>query len=99
LPPCEIEYPSNIDLNKILNVLSEKNVFNESTNLPLALDLIDNLVEIPSKFTEEFVSEIESRLLEEMQTDINDQELIKIFLFFYKSSKEILNNYSRYSTN
>jgi hypothetical protein len=87
LPPCEIEYPSNIDLNKILNVLSEKNVFNESTNLPLALDLIDNLVEIPSKFTEEFVSEIESRLLEEMQTDINDQELIKIFFSFINPQK------------
>ncbi|MEM3151414.1 MAG: DNA double-strand break repair nuclease NurA, partial [Candidatus Bathyarchaeia archaeon] len=39
LPPCEIEYPSSLSLNKLLNFLGEKNFFNEATNLPIALDL------------------------------------------------------------
>ncbi|MBO3757858.1 MAG: hypothetical protein JTT14_01965, partial [Candidatus Brockarchaeota archaeon] len=48
LPPCEVEYPSSVGTKKVHDWLGQKDFFNESTNLPMALDLVDSLVEIPS---------------------------------------------------
>ncbi|MBS7624024.1 DNA double-strand break repair nuclease NurA [Candidatus Bathyarchaeota archaeon] len=83
-PPCEIEYPSGIDIR---DVLSEEGLFNEGTNLPVALDLVDSLVNISSKFTEEFVSEIEGRILENMVRDGGSLKSIKAFFTFINPQK------------
>ncbi|MEM2306672.1 MAG: DNA double-strand break repair nuclease NurA [Candidatus Bathyarchaeia archaeon] len=84
LPPCELEYPHTINLEEIL---SESELFNDATNLPLALDLVDNLVNISSKFTEEFVSEIEGRVLEAMIKDGGSLDSIKMFFAFLNPQK------------
>ncbi|MEM3713578.1 MAG: DNA double-strand break repair nuclease NurA [Nitrososphaeria archaeon] len=76
---CEIEYPSCTDLNWIIDVVCGENFFNSSTNLPTILDLVDNEVNIPSKFTEEFVAEVEGRMLEKFFNDPRKRELIKTF--------------------
>lgn len=84
VPPCELEYP---DIMNLRDVLSEEDLFNEATNLPLALDLVDNLVNISSKFTEEFVSEIEGRILEKIAGDNDSIEAIKAFFSFLNPQK------------
>lgn len=84
VPPCELEYPEGLDL---IGVLSEEGLFNEATNLPLALDLVDSLVNISSKFTEEFVSEIEGRVLEKIARDGGCLEAIKAFFAFMNPQK------------
>jgi hypothetical protein len=84
LPPCEIEYPPTVNLT---DVLSESNLFNEATNLPIALDLVDNLVNVSSKFTEEFVSEIEGRVLETLAKNGENLESIKAFFSFLNPQK------------
>jgi hypothetical protein len=84
LPPCELEYPNKMNLK---NVLLEKDLFSEVTNLPLALDLVDNLVNISSKFTEEFVSEIEGRVLEKIARNEESLESIKAFFAFLNPQK------------
>ncbi|MCX8171763.1 MAG: DNA double-strand break repair nuclease NurA [Candidatus Bathyarchaeota archaeon] len=83
-PPCEIEYPSNIDIRE---VLSEEGLFSEDTNLPVALDLVDSLVNISSKFTEEFVSEIEGRVIEKMVRDGRSLKSIRTFFTFLNPQK------------
>jgi hypothetical protein len=67
LPPCEIEYPSSLDKHLLLRWLGQPDFFNEGTNLPIALDLIDNAIGLSVKFTDEFVSEVEGRVLELMK--------------------------------
>jgi len=84
LPPCELEYPSSINLRE---VLSEDELFNETTNLPIALDLVDNLVNISSKFTEEFVSEIEGRVLDNITKKGGNIDSIKVFFTFLNPQK------------
>jgi hypothetical protein len=84
LPPCELEYPSSINLKE---VLSEDELFNETTNLPIALDLVDNLVNISSKFTEEFVSEIEGRVLDNITKKGGNIDSIKVFFTFLNPQK------------
>ncbi|MEM3610094.1 MAG: hypothetical protein QW076_04295, partial [Candidatus Anstonellales archaeon] len=65
--------------NWIIDVVCGENFFNSSTNLPTILDLVDNEVNIPSKFTEEFVAEVEGRMLEKFFNDPRKRELIKTF--------------------
>ncbi|MEM1543293.1 MAG: DNA double-strand break repair nuclease NurA [Candidatus Bathyarchaeia archaeon] len=84
LPPCELEYPPTI---KLENILSESNLFSDATNLPIALDLVDNLVNISSRFTEEFVSEIEGRILEAIARGGGDLESIRAFFTFLNPQK------------
>ncbi|MEM1607416.1 MAG: DNA double-strand break repair nuclease NurA [Candidatus Bathyarchaeia archaeon] len=84
VPPCEIEYPSKINIR---DVLSEEGLFNEDTNLPVALDLIDSLVNISSRFTEEFVSEIEGRVLENIVRGGGNLKSIKAFFTFLNPQK------------
>lgn len=84
IPPCELEYPERMNLRE---VLSEEGLFSEVTNLPLALDLVDNLVNISSKFTEEFVSEVEGRVLEKIAGDGESIDAIKTFFAFLNPQK------------
>jgi len=84
LPPCEIEYPSTVDLREIL---AERDLFSEVTNLPIAIDLIDNLTNISSKFTEEFVSEVEGRVLEILAKSGESLNAIKSFFSFLNPQK------------
>lgn len=84
LPPCEIEYPSTLDIRE---VLAERNLFSEVTNLPVTVDLIDNLTNISSKFTEEFVSEIEGRVLEALAKNGESLNSIKSFFSFLNPQK------------
>jgi hypothetical protein len=84
LPPCELEYPSSLDPR---DVLSENELFSETTNLPIALDLVDNLVNISSKFTEEFVSEIEGRVLDNIIKNGGNMESIRVFFTFLNPQK------------
>lgn len=73
-PVCEIEYPSISE--KIIEVIESKGMFSEATGLPIALDIVDSLVNLGSKFTEEYVSEVEARLLERLS---GKPELVKWF--------------------
>ncbi|RLI29514.1 MAG: hypothetical protein DRO46_02395 [Candidatus Hecatellales archaeon] len=87
LPPCEIEYPLKLGEEKLLNFLGEKYFFNEVTNLPLALDLVDSLVNLSAKFTEEFVSEVEGRVLETLLEKRERFNAVKAFFAFLNPQK------------
>ncbi|MGC9068695.1 MAG: DNA double-strand break repair nuclease NurA [Thermoprotei archaeon] len=87
LPPCEIEFPSSISVDKLLEFLGQENMFNDATNLPIALDLVDSLVMLPAKFTEEFVSEVEGRVLEFMSKSKEYHDTIKLFFTLLNPQK------------
>lgn len=65
VPVCEIEHPSIF--GRLMDAVSSRGMFSEATGLPLAIDMVDSLVSIGAKFTEEYVSEVEARLLERMR--------------------------------
>jgi len=88
MPPCEIEYPSTINEEQLLELLGQKNFFNEATNLPIALDLVDNEISLSTKFTEEFVSEIEGRVLETVTKNKGNQETVKTFFTLLNPQKQ-----------
>jgi len=85
VPPCEIEYPRRISLSRVEEWLSQENFFNETTGLPTAIDLVDNLVNIPSRFTEEFVAEVEARVIEKLEG--KNIEMIQLFFEFLNPQK------------
>ncbi len=87
MPPCEIEFPSSISIEKLSEMLGQKDMFNEATNLPIALDLIDSMVTLPAKFTEEFVTEIEGRVLESIIHLKEHQEIVKMFFTLLNPQK------------
>jgi hypothetical protein len=87
MPPCEIEYPSSIGLEKIMEWLGQENLFNEATNLPIALDLVDSMVGLSVKFTDEFVSEVEGRVLETIAKNRENQEAVKMFFTLLNPQK------------
>lgn len=88
MPPCEIEYPSSLNEDKLLEIFGQENFFNEATNLPMALDLIDNMVSLPIRFTEEFTSEIEGRVIEMITKNKGNQEIIKTFFTLLNPQKQ-----------
>lgn len=61
---CEIEHPSILE--RLLDAVRSRGLFSEATGLPLAIDMVDSLVNVGAKFTEEYVSEVEARLLEKL---------------------------------
>jgi len=87
VPPCEIEYPSSISLDRLVGWLGQENLFNESTNLPIALDLVDGMVGLSAKFTDEFVSEVEGRVLETIARDQGNHEAVKMFFMLLNPQK------------
>lgn len=88
IPPCEIEYPSSIHEDELLKILGQKNFFNEATNLPIALDLVDNAISLSPKFTEEFVSEVEGRVLETIAKNMENQNIVKTFFTLLNPQKQ-----------
>jgi hypothetical protein len=88
VPPAEIEYPTTMSLNSLLEFLGQKDFFNETTNLPLAIDLVDNLVTVSQKFTGEFVSEVEGRVLEKMLKKRENIENARTFFTLLNPQKE-----------
>ncbi len=88
MPPCEIEYPSSLNEEKLLEIFGQENFFNEATNLPLALDLVDNMVSLPSRFTEEFTSEVEGRVLEMIIKNQGNKEMVKTFFTLLNPQKQ-----------
>jgi hypothetical protein len=83
---CEIEYPS-IPIEKMKEWIGQKNFFNEATGLPIALDIVDSLTRFTPKFTEEYVAEIESRLLEYAEKGDISKEAIKWFFSLLNPQK------------
>ncbi len=75
-PVCELEHPS-IDLE-----IGEDS-FSDATGLPVAIDLIDSSVSLSSKLTDEYVSEVEARVLERLK----DKEIVKWFFHFLNPQK------------
>jgi hypothetical protein len=67
--------------------LGQKDFFNEATNLPIALDLVDNLVGIPSKFIDEFVSEVEGRILDAISLKKEEYEIVRLYFTLLNPQK------------
>ncbi len=74
-PTCEIEYPSSISIDRLKLWLGQKDFFNEATGLPFAIDMVDSLISLSPKFTEEYVSEIEARALSKAYGTISPEVL------------------------
>lgn len=87
LPPCEIEYPSSVGTKKVQDWLEQKDFFNEATNLPIALDLVDSLVGLPTKFVDEFVSEVEGRVLNAISLQKENYEIVRMFFTLLNPQK------------
>jgi hypothetical protein len=67
--------------------LGQENLFNESTNLPIALDLVDSMVGLSAKFTDEFVSEVEGRVLETIAKNRENHQAVKMFFTLLNPQK------------
>ncbi|MEM2989959.1 MAG: DNA double-strand break repair nuclease NurA [Halobacteria archaeon] len=87
VPTCEIEYPRHISKENLERWLAQPNFFNEGTGLPLVLDLVDNLISIPSRFTNEFVNEIEARTLEKLGG--SDPDILKLYFSYLNPQKPL----------
>jgi len=88
-PPCEIEYPSSLSFEKLEEWIGQRKFFNEVTGLPMALDVVDSLVGLSSKFTEEFVSEVEARTLERLVSENLSMDVIRWFFALLNPQKGV----------
>ncbi|MGC8614197.1 MAG: hypothetical protein ACP5L2_08225, partial [Conexivisphaera sp.] len=68
-------------------IMGGEGFFNEATNLPMALDLVDSEVELPVKFTEEFVEEVEGRALERILRAGEGVDVLRIFFSLMNPQK------------
>ncbi len=84
-PVCEIEYSRLTPRDRIGEWLGQRNFFSDGTGLPTAIDLVDQLVGIPAKFTDEFVAEIEARALEKLRG--KDPNITRIFFTYLNPQK------------
>lgn len=84
---CELEHPS-LKEEEIAELLSQRNLFNENTGLPLALDIADSLISFSNKFTEEYVTEVEARVLEKALEKRIDSEMIRSIFFHINPQKK-----------
>jgi len=87
VPVCEVEFPRSIAREDLERFLAQPYFFNDGTGLPLALDLIDNLISIPSRFTNEFVNEVEARTLEKLGG--SDPDVLKLYFTYLNPQKPI----------
>jgi hypothetical protein len=87
-PPCEIEYPTRVGKLRLLQLIGQPNFFNEVTNLPIALDLVDSMVNLPAKFTDEFVAEVEGRVLELIDKNKGNMDAVKVFFTLLNPQKQ-----------
>ncbi|MEM3032256.1 MAG: hypothetical protein QXK39_05025, partial [Nitrososphaerota archaeon] len=86
-PACEIEFPKSMPRSMLEEWLGQPNFFNTGTGLPVALDLVDSLVNIPSRFTDEFVAEVEARTL--VRLNGRDAETLKLFFSYLNPQKPL----------
>jgi hypothetical protein len=72
---------------KIIKVVSAKYFYNPATELPLMLDIVDNPVSLSFEFTEDYVEEMEAKII---STVLKTQLLIDVvgLLFFNRILKE-----------
>lgn len=75
---CEIEHP-DLSFNDLLRLISSNSFFNKATGLPIALDIVDELVSFPNKLTSEYLMEIEAKTLNKLKGRNIPLELIKTF--------------------
>ncbi len=86
-PVCEIEYPREVSREKLEEWLGQPYFANVGTGLPVALDLVDSLVGIRSRFTDEFVGEVEARTLARLNG--NDAKTLKLFFSYLNPQKPV----------
>lgn len=86
-PTCEIEYPTSINKGEFYGLIGQPNFFNEATNLPIALDLVDSSINISSRFADEFAEEVEGRVLELMGGIGSNREIAKTFFTLLNPQK------------
>jgi len=82
---CEIEYPRGLGVERVQAWLEQPDFFSDGTGLPIALDLVDSLVNIPAKFTDEFVAEVEARVVEKLRGQ--GAEAVKLFFSYLNPQK------------
>ncbi len=84
--PFELEYPTNMDERVLREFLGNPDNFNEATGLPIALDMVDELVSIPREFTRDFALEVEARIAQKYDGNL---EAIKTFFTNLNPQKEM----------
>jgi hypothetical protein len=84
-PPFEMEYPVDVKMEMIRDFLGNRINFNEATGLPIALDMIDELVSIPREFTRDFMNEVEARITQKYNGKL---ESVKAFFTNLNPQKE-----------
>lgn len=87
MPPCEIEFPEKMK-EDVFKLISQDGFFNEATNLPMALDLVDSAVNLSAKFADEFTDEVQSRLMDILDKTKKDKEIARIFFELINPQKE-----------
>lgn len=83
--PFELEGPSD-GARKLKEFLGNQDNFNEATGLPIALDMVDELVSIPREFTRDFAQEVEARIAQKYDGKL---EAIKTFFTNLNPQKDI----------
>ncbi len=76
-PTCEIEHP-DLSLDELLRIISSESFFNNLTGLPIAIDIIDELVRFPNKLTGEYITEVEAKTVSKLKNKI-PLELVKTY--------------------
>ncbi len=71
-PPFELEIPVGAEEYVRSTLFSNPNNFDAATGLPLAIDLVDEYVSLPMEFTKEFVAEVEARLAQIYEGDLDE---------------------------
>ena len=87
MPPCEIEFPEGMR-EDVFKLISQDGFFNQATNLPMALDLVDSSVNLSAKFVDEFTDEVQSRLMETFASQNTMKETARIFFELMNPQKE-----------
>lgn len=87
-PVCEIEHPS-LPADKVESWIGQRGFFNEATGLPIASDIIDSLIGLDPRFTEEFVSEVEARVLEKVRSRGLSSDTVRWFFSLLNPQKNI----------
>lgn len=84
--PFEMEYPTDVNIQMVRDFLGNHVNFNEATGLPIALDMVDELVSIPREFTRDFAHEVEARIAQRYGGKL---EAIRAFFTNLNPQKEI----------
>jgi hypothetical protein len=83
--PLELEYSVAVSGDLLSSFLGYPVHFGEATGLPMALDMVDELVLVPRGFTWDFAEEVEARIVERYWGDF---EAVRVFFQNMNSQKE-----------